>query len=299
MAESENSTIAVLGTGTMGAPMARNLVSAGFAVRAWNRTRDKADAVEGVEVAESPEEAASGADAVITMLADASAVEEAMTGGGGALPAIGGAPWIQMSTIGLAGTERMKATAAEHEVAFVDAPVLGTREPAEQAQLLVLASGPEDDDLRGRCEPLFDAVGQKTLWVGQAGAGSRLKVVLNSWLLTLVEGVAEAVALASSIGVDPERFLEAIEGGPLGVPYADLKGRAMIADEFPPSFALSLARKDADLVLEAAADLELPFARAAGEQLRRAEAAGHGDDDLAAVVRVLGPDRGATRAGTA
>jgi len=293
---SGSTTVAVLGTGTMGAPMARNLASAGFAVRVWNRTREKAEAVEGVEVADSPEGAASGAGAVITMLADASAVEEAMTGGEGALPALDGAPWIQMSTIGLAGTERMKATAAEHEVAFVDAPVLGTKEPAEQAQLLVLASGPEDDDLRGRCQPLFDAVGQKTLWVGEAGAGSRLKLVLNSWLLTLVEGVAEAVALASSIGVHPERFLEAIEGGPLGVPYADLKGRAMIADEFPPSFALALARKDAELVLEAAADLELPFARAVTLQLRRAEACGLGEQDMAAVARMVGPDRGATRA---
>ncbi len=298
MTQSASTTVAVLGTGVMGAPMARNLASAGFAVRAWNRTREKADAVDGVEVADSPEEAASGAGAVITMLADAPAVEEAMTGGGGALSALDGAPWIQMSTIGLAGTERMKATAAEHEVAFVDAPVLGTKEPAEQAQLLVLASGPEDDDLRGRCQPLFDAVGQKTLWVGEAGAGSRLKLVLNSWLLTLVEGVAEAVALASSIGVDPERFLEAIEGGPLGVPYADLKGRAMIADEFPPSFALALARKDAELVLEAAADLELPFARAVTQQLRRAEAGGLGEEDMAAVARMLGPDRGATRAET-
>ena len=223
----------------MGAPMARNLASAGFAVRVWNRTREKAEAVEGVEVADSPEGAASGAGAVITMLADASAVEEAMTGGEGALPALEGAPWLQMSTIG-----------------------------------------------------------QKTLWVGEAGAGSRLKLVLNSWLLTLVEGVAEAVALASSIGVDPERFLEAIEGGPLGVPYADLKGRAMIADEFPPSFALALARKDAELVLEAAADLELPFARAVTLQLRRAEACGLGEQDMAAVARMVGPDRGATRAET-
>lgn len=227
MTQSASTTVAFLGAGTMGAPMARNLASAGFAVRAWNRTREKADAVDGVEVADSPEEAASGAGAVITMLADASAVEEAMTGGEGALPALEGAPWLQMSTIGLAGTERMKATAAEHEVAFVDAPVLGTKEPAEQAQLLVLASGPEDDDLRGRCQPLFDAVGQKTLWVGEAGAGSR-----------------------------PE------------------------------------------LVLEAAADLELPFARAVTLQLRRAEACGLGEQDMAAVARMVGPDRGATRAET-
>jgi 3-hydroxyisobutyrate dehydrogenase len=270
--------------------MARNLAAGGHVVRAWNRTREKAEAIvgEGIEVADSPAEAADGADALITMLADAGAVEAAMTGGEGALAPLAGAPWLQMSTIGVSGTERLRATAAEQGATFVDAPVLGTREPAEQGELLVLASGPDDSELRAKCEAVFERVGRRTLWLGEAGAGSRLKVVINAWLLTLVQGLGEAIALARAAGVDPERFLEAIEGGPLGVPYADLKGRAMVAGEFPASFALSLARKDAELVLEAAADLELPFARAVAEQLRRAEELGHGDEDVAAVARALG-----------
>jgi 3-hydroxyisobutyrate dehydrogenase len=289
VAEADVGKVAVLGTGLMGAPMARNLAAGGHAVRVWNRTREKAEAIAGggVEVAGSPAEAADGADALITMLADAGAVEVAMTGGDGALPVLAGAPWLQMSTIGISGTERLRATAGEQGATFVDAPVLGTREPAERGELLVLASGPDDSDLRAKCEAIFDRVGRRTLWLGEAGAGSRLKVVINAWLLTLVGALGEAIALARATGVDPERFLEAIEGGPLGVPYADLKGRAMIAGDFPASFGLSLARKDAELVLEAAADLELPFARAILEQLRRAEELGHGDEDVAAVARAL------------
>jgi 3-hydroxyisobutyrate dehydrogenase len=277
----------------MGAPMIRNLLSAGLSVRVWNRTREKAEALakDGAEVAATPAEAASGADAVVTMLADGSAVEEAMNGGDGAFGALGGAPWIQMSTIGLAATERLKATAGEREALFVDAPVLGTREPAEQAQLVVLASGP--DQARERCAPVFDAVGRKTMWVGEAGAGSRLKLVLNMWILSVVEGLGETIGLARALGVDPEGFFEAVEGGPLAMGYADVKGRAMIADEFPPSFALSLARKDAELVLEAAADLELPVARAVAEQLARAEEQGLGDEDMAALVRLSSPGGGA------
>ncbi len=280
-------TLAVLGAGTMGAAMSRNLAAAGMAVRVWNRTPERArDAAraEGIEATGTPAEAARGADAVITMLSDVAAVEESMTGSGGALSELEDAPWVQMSTIGLAGTVRLRATAEEQGVTFVDAPVLGTREPAEQGELLVLASGPEE--VRERLAPLFDAIGRETRWLGEAGAGTRLKLVLNAWLLTLVEGTAEAIALARAVGVDPEDFLSGIEGGPLGTPYAELKGRAMIEGRWEPSFALSLARKDAELVLDAAADLELPFATAVTERLRAAEEAGHGEEDVAALYRV-------------
>ena len=283
-------TVAVLGTGIMGAPMARNLLAAGFGVRAWNRTAEKAEALtgDGAEVAGTPLEAATGADAVVTMLADGATVEAAMNGPDGALGALDGAPWIQMSTIGVAATERLKATAAEREVAFVDAPVLGTKQPAEEAQLAVLASGPEDE--QERCTPIFDAVGRRTLWLGPAGMGSRLKMVVNLWILSSVEALGEIVGLARALGVDPENFLTAVEGGPLAMAYAEVKGRAMIDGEFPASFELSLARKDAELVLDAAADLELPVARAVAEQFRRAEDQGYGDQDMAAVARLSRAD---------
>jgi 3-hydroxyisobutyrate dehydrogenase len=189
-----------------------------------------------------------------------------------------------MSTIGIAATEAVAHECATRGVTLVDAPVLGTKEPAEQGKLVVLASGP--DDALGRCEPVFEAVGARTLKLGEAGAGTRLKLVVNHWLLSLVAALAESIKLAQDIDVDPRAFLEAISGGPVGPAYADLKGAAMIEGEFsPPSFPLALAGKDLDLVLEAAErhDHDLGLLPVVREQVQRAVRAGHGEDDLAAL----------------
>jgi 3-hydroxyisobutyrate dehydrogenase len=278
--------VTVLGTGIMGAPMARNIRAAGHDVRAWNRSREKAEplAGEGIEIADSPAEAVAGAEVVVVMLADGAAVRDVLVDGG-ALDAVeSGAVLDQMSTIGIAATEDVAHECAERGVPFVDAPVLGTKEPAEQGKLIVLASGP--DEALERCAPVFDAVGVRTLRLGAAGNGTRLKLVVNHWLLTLVAALAESIRLAEAIDVDPRRFLETISGGPLGPAYADLKGGAMIERRFTPaSFPLHLAAKDADLVLEAAErhDRPLGLLPVVREQLRRALEAGHGDDDLAAL----------------
>jgi 3-hydroxyisobutyrate dehydrogenase len=283
--------IAILGTGIMGLPMARNLLAAGLEVRAWNRTSSRAEplAEDGAKVATSPAEAVHGAEVVITMLADGDAVAATMEDGAALGAMADGALWLQMSTVGIAATEALQALADERGVTFVDAPVLGTKLPAEKGELLVLASGPEET--RERCAPLFDAVGSKTVWLGDAGAGTRMKLVLNNWLLALVEGLAETIALADSLAIDPREFLETIEGGPLGVPYARLKGELMIEREFPPSFPLDLALKDARLVLEAAErkDVELPLTREVEAQMGRAVEAGHGEEDMAAVYLASAP----------
>jgi 3-hydroxyisobutyrate dehydrogenase len=288
---SENATVAVLGTGIMGAAMARNLLAAGMEVRVWNRTREKADplARDGTAVAASPAEATEGAEFMVTMLSDTAAVEDTVEEG--ALSALGeGGVWLQMSTLGMEGSARLAEMASQHGVAYVDAPVLGTRQPAEQGQLIVLASGPEE--VRERCAPLFDAIGSKTLWLGEAGAGTRLKLVVNNWIVGLVGVLAETVAFARGIGVEPERFLETIEGGPLGLPYARIKGTMMIEGVFPTSFSLALARKDAGLVLKAAdaQGLRLAITEAVAARFDEALEAGHGDEDLAAVYRVAEGD---------
>jgi 3-hydroxyisobutyrate dehydrogenase len=282
----DGTKVAVLGTGIMGAAMARNLLSEGIEVRAWNRSREKAEPLEedGAEVADSPADAARGADFLLTMLADADVIEEAVAGD--VLPALDeGGVWLQMSTVGEDGTKRLAETANEHGVDFVDAPVLGTKLPAEQGQLVVLASGPEE--VRERCQQVFDAVGSKTVWLGEAGAGSRLKLVINNWIVGLLGVLAETVAFANSIGVDPARFLETIEGGPLGLPYAQLKGNMMIEEDFPTSFSANLARKDAGLVLNTAEahDLQMPIAEAVAARFDEAIRAGHGEEDMAAVYR--------------
>jgi len=280
--------IAVLGTGIIGAPVARNLAGAGLEVRAHNRTRERAEplAEHGVTVAGSAQEAVEGADVVVTLLSDGDAVVAATDG----LAFPEGAVWAQMSTVGIAATERLVARAAEAGVAFVDAPVLGTKAPAEQGKLIVIASGPAD--ARERCAPLFDAVGARTVVLGdEPGASTRMKLVLNTWLLALVEGLAESVALAEGLGVDPAAFLEIIDGGPLGPPYAKMKGTMMIERSYEPSFSLGLAAKDARLALEAAADagLDLPALRAIRAQLDAAVEQGHGDADMAAAVEASRP----------
>jgi len=289
----DNATVAVLGTGIMGSAMARNLLSAGMQVRAWNRTREKAEPLDedGAEVAGTPAEAAEGADFLITMLPDAGIVEEAA--GGDVLSTLAeDAVWLQMSTVGTEGSERLGKLAAERGIAYVDAPVLGTKQPAEQGALIVLASGPEE--VREKSQPVFDAVGSKTFWLGPAGAGSRLKLVVNNWIVGLVGVLAETVAFAEATGVDPARFLEVIEGGPLGLPYAQIKGNMMIDGEFPTSFSLKLARKDAALVLDAAGKegLRLAVAEAVAARFDRALDAGHGEEDLAAVYRAVARDPG-------
>jgi 3-hydroxyisobutyrate dehydrogenase len=285
-------TVAVLGTGTMGAPMARNLLKAGCAVRAWNRSREKAKplAGEGAVVTSTPAEAAEGADVVLTMVADADVLEAVAAGPDGFLERVGdGAVWLQMSTIGVAGIRRAAELASDRGVELVDAPVLGTKEPAERGELLVLAAG--EDEAVSRCEPVFEAVGAKTVRLGAVGEASRLKLVLNTWLLALVDGLAETLALAEGLGLDPRLFLETIAGGPLDVAYAQLKGEAMLKQEFAPSFPARLALKDATLVLEAAHEAggELPLVDAVRERFERLVEAGYGDEDMAAVYRVERP----------
>ena len=132
-----------------------------------------------------------------------------------------------MSTIGEEGTERCAELASEHELEFVDAPVLGTKQPAEEGKLVILASGPER--ARDRLAPVLDAIGQRTMWVGGAGDGTKLKLATNAWLLAIVEGAAETLALAEGMGIDPQLVLDAVDGGPLDMPYLKLKGKAMLA----------------------------------------------------------------------
>jgi 3-hydroxyisobutyrate dehydrogenase len=170
-------------------------------------------------------------------------------------------------------------------VSFVDAPVLGTRQPAENGQLTVLAAG--QTELKERLAPVLDAISAKVVWVGdQPGDGHRLKLVMNAWVLTLTAGTAQSVALAEAFGLDPKQFLDLIAGGPLDAGYAQLKGKAMLSDAFTPAFALSGATKDAGLIREAAAEAGVATDLAAALETLFG-AAGDQDDDMAAVVRAL------------
>jgi 3-hydroxyisobutyrate dehydrogenase len=264
--------------------MARNIARAGHEVVAYNRTRERAEplSADGIEVAGDAATAVRGADVVVTIVSDGDAVASLVEP---ALGAMAGAVWAQMSTVGVTALERLVKMAREADVALVDAPVSGTKQPAEQGALVVLAAGPSD--ARERCAPVFDAVGAKTIALGdEPGPATHMKLVLNAWLVALVEGLAESIQLAEGLGVDPAKFLEIIDGGPLGPPYAKLKGTMMIERSYEPSFALRWALKDAGLVEEAAraAGLDLPLARTIAERMQTAVDAGFGDDDMAAAV---------------
>lgn len=284
--------VAVLGAGsTMGLGMSRNLARAGFRVRSWNRTVEKARPLEehGADVLDTPGEAAEGADVLLTILSDADAVSSVFEDA--ANSAQDDAVWLQMSTIGEAGTERCAEAAERRGLTLIDAPVLGTKQPAEEGKLVVLASGPQE--AQERVQPIFDAVGQKTIWVGEAGAGTRMKMVANSWVLTVVEGVAETIALAEGLGLDPNLLLDAIEGGALDLPYLRMKTKAIMARNFEPSFRLTLAAKDARLIEESAERHGIDTPLFSTIRRRLAEGAKeHGDEDFSATYLTSAPRPG-------
>jgi 3-hydroxyisobutyrate dehydrogenase len=276
-----NPTVALLGTGTMGAPMARNIAQAGIPVRVWNRSREKAEALGDVAtVADTVAEAVRGADVVLTVLWDADGVAETMEQTRGHLA--DGAVWLQQSTVGIEASDRLAALAEDLGITFVDAPVLGTKKPAEDGVLVVLASGP--DEVHDTLAPVFDAIGSRTLWVGEAGAGQRLKLVANAWVATVLEGVADSLTLARDLGLDPALFLEAVKGGAMDAPYVQLKGANMLAGDYAPAFTLAGALKDVELVIAAAAETGTDLGLISGirEHLARGVEAGHGDLDMAA-----------------
>jgi 3-hydroxyisobutyrate dehydrogenase len=273
--------VAVLGTGIMGSAMARNLLAAGLPTTVWDRSGAPGLAEAGAVVAPSAAAAVRDADVVITMLTTPEVTNSVAFDGGVADAFRRGAVWAQMGTIGEAATldivgrlGRLRA-----DVMVVDAPVSGSKGPAERGQLLILASGPARAEQIAA--PVFSAIGRKTLWLGPAGQGSRMKLVVNAYMSILIEGVAEALELAAELKLDTEKLAEAIEGGPLDAPIAGAKLHKMEHGDYTPEFPLQWALKDVDLALDAATG-SLPLLDALSGQWRRIVEAGHGRDDVSA-----------------
>jgi 3-hydroxyisobutyrate dehydrogenase len=281
--------VAVLGAGIMGSAMTRNLVAAGVNTRVWDRssaaTTPLADA--GAVVAPSAPEAVRDADVVITMLPTAGAVESVIFDGGVAEAFPDGCVWAQMGTIGAESTRRIRDRLAAQRptVIFVDAPVSGSKGPAEQGQLLILASGPAA--AADRVGPVFDILGRKTVWLGEAGQGSVVKLIVNAYMSILIEGVAETMELADRLGIGHQEVAEAIEGGPLDAPIADAKLHKMDRADYAAEFPLEWALKDVDLAISAAGDEAPPLLAALSGQWHAAVAAGHGRQDISAARLAL------------
>ncbi len=276
-------SIAVLGTGIIGAAVARNLAVKGFKVRAWNRTSEKAQAlaVDDVEPVAEVVDAVTEADMVITVLKDGPAVDEAMKA---ALPALRREViWLQLGTVGIETVDALATFARKNGIIFFDAPVQGTRQPAEQGKLVILASGPNKG--RDVVQSVFDAIGQRTVWVAnEPGASSRLKLALNSFVFALTNGTAEALLIAKTLGVDPALVLETISGGPLDSGYFQTKGTAMLKGDFKTSFSVDNGVKDARLVVDAIAATGVcaDVAKAGLVRFERTATAEYGGKDIAA-----------------
>jgi 3-hydroxyisobutyrate dehydrogenase len=239
MSPGEKPLVTFLGTGIMGSAMARNAARAGLQVRGWSVPLSDAErlASEGIEVYPTAAEAVADADLVVTVVPDAPAIESFALGEDGFLDAMApGAVWIQCSTVGVEPADCLVKHAVDHEVTIVDAPLLGSQQPAEEAQLVMLASG--EDAAIDLCEPLFDAISRRVVRLGKAGNGSRMKMVTNGWIMSSVAAIAEAMALAEGLGLDGSGFLEAIHGSALDMGYAQTKGGMMLSGEYPAQMRL-------------------------------------------------------------
>jgi 3-hydroxyisobutyrate dehydrogenase len=281
-------TIAFLGAGQMGTPMASRLLQAGFNVRVWNRTPERVRGLVqlGASVAPSSADAANGSDLVITMLPDGATIKGVIEGENGVLATLApGTVWLQMSTIGIDWTQRLEARAVKSGILFVDAPVSGSVAPATNGELIILASGPME--ALPRATKVFDVLGRHTVWLGAAGAGAKAKLVLNNWLVDLVEMVTETLKLAEALGLDPRTIVDILADAPIGSPYAVAKARNMLDGDFSTSFALKHAFKDALLSLDAAksVDVELTMTSSLIATWQRAVDNGAGDLDLSAVFQ--------------
>jgi 3-hydroxyisobutyrate dehydrogenase len=292
---SKYETVAFLGVGTMGHGMATSALRAGVPTVVWNRepegTTDLADL--GADVADTAADAAARAGIVVTMVTNADAVVSIATGQGMLDALAPGAIWAQMSTIGVSGTERVASLVESRrpDVTVLDAPVSGSKEPAEQGKLTIFASGP--DSARPRVAPLFDALGQRTVWVGAFGAGSRLKLVNNTLLAFTAEGLAASLALAHGLGLDTDTLIDALGDGPLTSPWEAAKLQRIAKEEYSPQFALSLALKDVHLALEAADPERFEAFASLAREWERAVDHGLGNQDVTVVTRALEDSGGA------
>jgi len=275
----------VLGTGIMGAAMARSLAREGQDVAVWNRTSARAEAVAGPGISAHADlaEAVSGADVVLTMLYDADSVLDVVPDLVGALGS--DAVWVQSTTVGPEGMARIVEAAGAAAGRLLDAPVLGTKQPAETGNLTVLVSGPAA--AREKAEPALDAVGARTLVVGDGvGAASALKLVCNSWVVSINAATAQALGFAEALGLDPRLFLEGIKGGAADSAYAQVKGAIMVDRSWDdPSFALDSVRKDVGLMVDSAGAAGFPddLLTTLVAIYDRAAERGHGGADMAAV----------------
>lgn len=279
--------VAVLGLGAMGHAFAANLLQKGFTVYGWNRTPGRGEDLQrnGLRLCNDAALAVADAQVVIAMLTDGDATQAIVRAIAPACPQ--GATFCQMGTIGIQETADAIALlqALRPDMLYLDAPVSGTKAPAENAQILVMASG--DSSRAGAAQQVFDAISRGTQWYGEAGNSQKMKLVINAWLIAMMQGVAESMQLAKQFGFTPDQLWETLEGGPLAAPYVKGKLAMIREDDYTPQMQLQHALKDARLALANAPQGTMPMMADIAALWDTAARNGLAERDLAAVYAWL------------
>ncbi|XP_074268201.1 glyoxylate/succinic semialdehyde reductase 2, chloroplastic [Silene latifolia] len=285
--------VGFLGIGIMGSPMALNLINAGCDVTVWNRTKSKCDSLIslGAKYKPTPEEVAASCDVTIAMLADPDSAVEVACGEHGAANGMGpGKGYVDVSTVdgptSKLISERIKATGA----LFLEAPVSGSKKPAEDGQLIFLTAG--DQSLYEKVAPLLDIMGKSKFYLGDVGNGAAMKLVVNMIMGSMMASFAEGLLLSEKAGLDPKVLVEVVSQGAISAPMYKMKGPSMVESVYPTAFPLKHQQKDLRLALGLAESVSqpIPLAAAANELYKIAKSRGLSDHDFSAVIEALKPN---------
>jgi 3-hydroxyisobutyrate dehydrogenase/glyoxylate/succinic semialdehyde reductase len=282
--------VAFIGTGIMGSCMAHNLLKNGYNLIVHNRTKEKAEGLieEGAEWADSPAEAGKKADILFTMLSNPEAVKEVALGKNGFFPEMNkGSLWIDCSTINPDLSQEMSIKASEKGIRFMDAPVSGTRQPAEKGELIFFVGGDKKDF--EEVQPLLQKMGKKIIHLGKAGMGTSMKMVVNLLLGESMASFSEAMVLGKALGFNKDTLFEVILGGPVAAPYLSAKKEKFANDKYDPDFPLQWMVKDLKLISETAVkkNLSLPAINAVMEEFAKANQKGFGEQDFSVLYQYL------------
>ncbi len=287
MQEQSKPTIGFIGMGHMGSHMAPRLIRAGYHLTVYDRTREKAQAIAGATVAETPEEAAANSDVVIPIVSNDAALEEVMLGPNGVLAGThAGSVIIDMSTVSPHTSRHLFQAAREKGVAMIDAAVSGSVPQVEQGSLVIFVGG--DQQTYEQCKPILDVLGENSFYMGASGMGSTMKLVVNTLLGLGMQALAEAIALGEKAGLEKGLLLDVLGQTTVLTPGQKSKLENAKREEYPTNFALSLMHKDLSLVLSQAYDLSVSMpATAAAQQMYTAAMAKGRDADFSLMIQFM------------
>jgi 3-hydroxyisobutyrate dehydrogenase-like beta-hydroxyacid dehydrogenase len=282
--------VGFMGLGIMGSAMAANILKGGYPLAVYNRTPDKAGPLAdlGAAVAPSPQALAAGADVIIAMVTGPEALYELLWGPRGAAEALGpDQVFINMSSVSPGFTKEIAVQVAAAGAAFIDAPVSGTKKPAEEGSLVILAGG-KPERIK-ELEPLLLTMGKKVIYCGRVGQGSMMKMFINLLLGVMMEGFAEALNFGRMGGLDFDAMLETVASGAMNAPMFQVKAANLREKNYPPAFPLKHLAKDCKFVVDTAFELgaSVPAAHTLLHLYRAGWALGWGDEDISAIARVL------------